>query len=1166
MQTNLPSGVQALRLQQFGWKPAWAKPERTVQLEVEDEEAWPEAILCRLARQLVSSCQIPFARILEQISKANAKRSGCAPKVLPDVSAWDTDSMESDEPALLSKQHDGGMAAPKAKPHIAPPRPVGEWPWSIWSQVCRPFTPDTVVGTLKPRQLNHWEEARIFSPNRTWPAGPKRGAQPEFYDARQGLPWQPVSWKHSGERGAQRRSAPPNAGALEQSSANLRRLLNFRDGCLPTDLAFAIGLLHLITPQRVRSPACAMAVRTDLTPGHYRGFVRQDEEWPEDSEQYRAGCEIQNRKRPPPDEVPGDVFDRQRVIPGFDQALIERQVCLVLGAGGVGQNVALTLARLGVAKIILVDRDTYAASNLTRQCLGSLADVGRRKVDVAKDGLQAHNLRSEIVAVHIDAVLEWASVVNLARQSTVVFNAIDVGVMWDFCVNSLCKEFGIPLSAGQSFGWKFMTELYTGRPGEVCAFCYDSVTSTFAADERAVTRPGGLLERFRTFTSADASAQEIVAFLVQDRQFRCSGPQLAKHVEASLRHCQRQALGDAAAWVEFLRALKEETVRRLLPGRVSSLADLQFIPRSQHAETRYIGSWVCPCLSCAVTMVSQWAGLLVAPPGNEDVAQEVLPQSVTFNLDLGMTSEEQLGYEMGSMGMTLDKAERRFCRDACSGSCGVCAAAAQLAAEESLFVGRLPVVLCPWPGQVQDLPERWSVDSDSSAEVRLRQQPMASLGVEYANAVLPGMPATDWQSEGSRDVWWPPELKDMPMLKVPLSSSRAKAPSALRGVTSGIRSALVKVRGKWFRLKGCGNRDEGFPVEKVGNSGEESVRGCCFKHTTQTELCMTDMVDKVLSEAGLDCANKPLGSYLYQAEPAWMLPKMTRHCVVFETLGNARLGDHLIGGLLQLLPLVSDLCEQLEQCILQGRGSDEVLETSDLVCCGMATADVLGQLKQKGLRLPEHAPAAAKEVVQVPEALHQVWEAARQRMQQWHYDESEPSVILWLAWRLGWECGATLKALHSADIAWGTYPDSMGIHCNAHLNNLVIKPPHIGRKYTFLAALDFDMAFSRQNFLPDAVPGGGLGLETFDGILAFEASMGLKTVLSGSDFSNTGVQNVKAAASHRLLETAIRDTMVTAYSLAFEGGADLHAPREDMRAAAYDIITLALCLTTDVEG
>ncbi len=51
----------------------------------------------------------------------------------------------------------------------------------------------------------------------------------------------------------------------------------------------------------------------------------------------------------------------------FDQALIERQVCLVLGTGGIGQNVALNLARLGVAEIILLDNDVYDLSNLTRQ-------------------------------------------------------------------------------------------------------------------------------------------------------------------------------------------------------------------------------------------------------------------------------------------------------------------------------------------------------------------------------------------------------------------------------------------------------------------------------------------------------------------------------------------------------------------------------------------------------------------------------------------------------------------------------------------------------------------------------------------------------------------------------------------------------------------------------
>ena len=43
----------------------------------------------------------------------------------------------------------------------------------------------------------------------------------------------------------------------------------------------------------------------------------------------------------------------------------------------------------------------------------------------------------------------------------------------------------------------------------------------------------------------------------------------------------------------------------------------------------------------------------------------------------------------------------------------------------------------------------------------------------------------------------------------------------------------------------------------------------------------------------------------------------------------------------------------------------------------------------------------------------------------------------------------------------------MGIHCNAHVNNLVVKPPNTGG-HTFLAALDFDMAFTRANFMPEA--------------------------------------------------------------------------------------------------
>jgi tRNA A37 threonylcarbamoyladenosine dehydratase len=55
-----------------------------------------------------------------------------------------------------------------------------------------------------------------------------------------------------------------------------------------------------------------------------------------------------------------------------------------MGAGGLGQSVSFALARMGVAKIILLDMDYFEATNLNRQILGTPRDVGRRKVDVAE--------------------------------------------------------------------------------------------------------------------------------------------------------------------------------------------------------------------------------------------------------------------------------------------------------------------------------------------------------------------------------------------------------------------------------------------------------------------------------------------------------------------------------------------------------------------------------------------------------------------------------------------------------------------------------------------------------------------------------------------------------------------------------------------------------------
>lgn len=59
-------------------------------------------------------------------------------------------------------------------------------------------------------------------------------------------------------------------------------------------------------------------------------------------------------------------FDRQIRIQNWDQTKVDQSVCLVLGVGGLGSGVSMGLARLGVKKIILIDKDTVDITNMNR--------------------------------------------------------------------------------------------------------------------------------------------------------------------------------------------------------------------------------------------------------------------------------------------------------------------------------------------------------------------------------------------------------------------------------------------------------------------------------------------------------------------------------------------------------------------------------------------------------------------------------------------------------------------------------------------------------------------------------------------------------------------------------------------------------------------------------
>ncbi len=87
-------------------------------------------------------------------------------------------------------------------------------------------------------------------------------------------------------------------------------------------------------------------------------------------------------------------YSRHLLLPEFGEAgqqKLKQASVLVIGCGGLGCPVLQYLAAAGVGRIGLVDADEVSESNLQRQVLYGLQDVGRLKVKVARERLTAMN-------------------------------------------------------------------------------------------------------------------------------------------------------------------------------------------------------------------------------------------------------------------------------------------------------------------------------------------------------------------------------------------------------------------------------------------------------------------------------------------------------------------------------------------------------------------------------------------------------------------------------------------------------------------------------------------------------------------------------------------------------------------------------------------------------
>src|SRR6185312_2859534 len=150
------------------------------------------------------------------------------------------------------------------------------------------------------------------------------------------------------------------------------------------------------------------------------------------------------------------------------QEKLRRAAVLVVGCGGLGVPVMTYLAAAGVGRVGLVDSDRLEASNLHRQTLYSLADVGKPKVELAAARLHALNPQVEVLtyAIRIDA----ATAPAVMEPYSLVIDCTD-NFSTKFMLNDTCVRLGKPIIFSSVYQYEGQLQVVRPERDGACLRC-----------------------------------------------------------------------------------------------------------------------------------------------------------------------------------------------------------------------------------------------------------------------------------------------------------------------------------------------------------------------------------------------------------------------------------------------------------------------------------------------------------------------------------------------------------------------------------------------------------------------------------------------------------------------------------------------------------------------
>jgi molybdopterin/thiamine biosynthesis adenylyltransferase/rhodanese-related sulfurtransferase len=182
-----------------------------------------------------------------------------------------------------------------------------------------------------------------------------------------------------------------------------------------------------------------------------------------------AGYEVMSDSELTPDQLTR--YSRHLMLPevGIEgQIQLLKARVLLVGAGGLGCPAALYLAAAGVGTLGIIDSDRVDLSNLQRQILHGLADVGRPKTESAKEAIRRIN--PDVKVVTYTERLTPQNALEIFQEYDLIIDGSD-NFPTKYLVNDASFFTGKPYIYGGVFQFEGQASVFFPKEGGPCLRC-----------------------------------------------------------------------------------------------------------------------------------------------------------------------------------------------------------------------------------------------------------------------------------------------------------------------------------------------------------------------------------------------------------------------------------------------------------------------------------------------------------------------------------------------------------------------------------------------------------------------------------------------------------------------------------------------------------------------